>query len=87
MADAFRKTKSAKVIPLFPGMQMSGDSYEMTVNQLLEYRKQLEAQIRSLDEQEPADEASEVYEAWADRHEDLEDQLDEILDLLDEMDL
>ena len=43
------------------------------------------AQIAELDEREPEDMDSELYEAWADEHEELEDLLDEIQDLLDEV--
>lgn len=42
------------------------------------------AQIAELDAREPEDMDSELYEAWADEHEELEDLLDEIQDLLDE---
>ena len=51
---------------------------------LLTQKAALEARIAELDAREPADMESEAYEAWADEHEDLEDLLDEILDLLDE---
>lgn len=47
----------------------------------------LEARIRAvreklakLDAKEPEDMASEAYERWADRHEALEDELDDLLD-------
>ncbi len=53
---------------------------QMELEELLQYQKTLEAQIADLDAREPADEESEEYEAWADRHEDLEDLLDEVLD-------
>ena len=49
-------------------------------------RRQLEAlqvQLAELDAEEPADMMSEAYEAWGDAHENLEDQIDEILDQLD----
>ena len=39
--------------------------------------------ISRLDEEEPGDMESEEYEAWADRHEELEDLADEILDYLE----
>lgn len=41
------------------------------------------AQIAQLDAREPEDMDSELYEAWAEEHEELEDLLDEILDLMD----
>lgn len=43
------------------------------------------AQIAQLDAREPEDMDSELYEAWAEEHEELEDLLDEILDLMDEV--
>ena len=52
---------------------------------LLEQKTALLAQIAELDAKEPADMDSELYEAWAEEHEELEDLLDEILDLLDEV--
>ena len=51
---------------------------------LQEQKAALLAQIAVLDEKEPADMDSELYEAWAEEHEELEDLLDEIQDLLDE---
>ena len=51
---------------------------------LLEQKAALQAQIAELDTREPEDMDSELYETWADEHEELEDLLDEILDLLDE---
>ena len=48
------------------------------------YRTQILAQIAALDEKEPKSMTSAAYEEWADRHEELEDILDDIQDLLDE---
>ncbi len=53
---------------------------QLELEELIQYQKTLEDQIADLDAQEPADEDSEEYEVWADRHEDLEDLLDEVLD-------
>ena len=39
--------------------------------------------ISRLDEEEPADMDSEAYAAWGDRHEELEDLVDEIRDRLE----
>ena len=50
---------------------------------LLAQKAALEAQIAELDTREPANMESEEYDLWADEHEQLEDMLDEILDLLD----
>ncbi|MBE6934191.1 MAG: hypothetical protein E7462_03975 [Ruminococcaceae bacterium] len=48
-------------------------------------RESLLEQLEQLNAKEPADMDSELYEAWADQHEELEDLLDEIQDLLDDM--
>lgn len=61
------------------------DLDSMDREELLDYLKTVRARIGQLDEQEPKDMNSEEYEAWGDRHEELEDLADEILDLLDEM--
>ena len=42
--------------------------------------------LAALDDEEPEDMASDRYTRWADRHEALEDELDDVLDLLDELD-
>ena len=47
--------------------------------------KEVRERIADLDEREPADMNSEEYEAWGDRHEELEDLADEIIDRLEEM--
>ena len=51
---------------------------------LAERKAAIEAQIAALDATEPEDMECEEYEAWADAHEELEDLLDDILDLMDE---
>lgn len=61
------------------------DPDAMSRDELLDYLNAVRAQIRQLDEQEPKDMDSEEYEIWGDRHEELEDLADEILDILDEM--
>lgn len=47
--------------------------------------KEVQERIADLDEREPADMNSEEYEAWGDRHEELEDLADEITDRLEDM--
>lgn len=46
-------------------------------------RSRVEAELERMDEQEPEDMESEAYETWADRHEELEDLLDELMDRLE----
>lgn len=52
---------------------------------LREYLKELYGRIDELDAMEPRNMNSEAYETWADRHEELEDLVDEVLDRLDEL--
>ena len=54
----------------------------MTPEQLEAYQEKGEDAIDTLNDLEPRDENSEVYDEWADLHEDLEDMLDEIQDCL-----
>ncbi len=53
--------------------------------ELRAYLKSLRDRIEALDREEPADMNSEAYQLWGDRHEELEDLADEVLDLLDEL--
>ena len=46
--------------------------------------KEARERIADLDEREPVDMNSEEYEAWGERHEELEDLADEIMDRLEE---
>ena len=47
--------------------------------------QEVHERISDLDEREPADMNSEEYEAWGERHEELEDLADEIMERLEEM--
>ena len=57
----------------------------MEKDSLRAYLKELQERIRDLDTREPRNMNSEAYEEWADRHEELEDPVDEVLDRLDEL--
>ena len=61
------------------------DPKDMTREELTALLDQLRAEIAELDAAEPEDMESEAYEEWGDAHEDLEDQVDEILDLLESL--
>ena len=61
------------------------DIFSMDKSELLNHLASLRTQIAILDAAEPADMESEEYEIWGEQHEDLEDQLDEVLDLLEEI--
>ena len=50
---------------------------------LLARLDELRAMVEELDGREPEDMNSEEYELWGQAHEDLEDQIDDILDALD----
>ena len=50
---------------------------------LLYYLERLHELIEELDEREPEDMQSEEYDDWALEHEDLEDRIDEIEELLE----
>ena len=52
---------------------------------LLACLAQIKERIAALDEKEPRNMMSEEYELWGERHEELEDIVDEILERLDEL--
>ena len=60
------------------------DLEAMDKEQLKAYRKEILAQIRELEDEDPETLTSDDFEIWANKHEDLEDILDDIQDLLDE---
>ena len=47
--------------------------------------EEVRSRIAVLDQQEPEDMESEEYEVWGDRHEELEDLADELMDRLEDM--
>ena len=51
--------------------------------ELKAYLAQVRDELARLDEEEPQDMDSEEYEVWGDKHEELEDLADEIMDRLD----
>lgn len=61
------------------------DFEHMDEAQLRTLLARIKDSIAQLDAQEPEDMNSEQYELWGDRHEELEDLVDEILDILDEL--
>lgn len=64
------------VIELFPSPAQR--------EELLAQLDELRAMLDELDMQEPDDMNSDEYELWGQAHEELEDQIDDILDALDE---
>ena len=57
----------------------------MSREQLTAYLETVRERIARLDEEEPADMESEAYEDWGQRHEDLEDLVDDVLERLEEL--
>ena len=68
----------------FPAQNGAEDTDELSREELLTLLERLRAEIATLDEKEPKNMNSEAYETWADRHEELEDQVDEILELMED---
>ena len=68
----------------FPVQNGAEDTDELSREELLTLLERLRAEIAALDEKEPKNMNSEAYETWAERHEELEDQVDEILELLED---
>ena len=62
----------------------SPDIEAMDREELQACLQEVRERIADLDEREPADMNSEEYEAWGERHEELEDLADEIMDRLEE---
>ena len=60
------------------------DTETMDREELKDYLARVRAELDRLDGEEPQDMDSEEYEAWGDRHEELEDLVDEIWDRLEE---
>ena len=68
----------------FPTLEHAPD--DLTCDELLDRLQSLQDALAALDDEEPEDMASDRYTRWADRHEALEDELDDVLDLLNELD-
>ena len=63
-----------------------GDELDgLSLEELEEYRAELEARLCDMDGEEPEDMAGEEFERWADAHESLEDLLSEAEDRIDEL--
>lgn len=63
-----------------------GDELDsLSLEELEEYRDELEARLCDMDDNEPEDMDGEEFEQWADAHESLEDLLSEAEDRIDEL--
>lgn len=59
------------------------DIASMGREELREYLRELRDRLEVLDDREPERMDSPAYDDWAERHEQLEDLVDDVLDLLD----
>ena len=75
----------AKIIDFNNFQNEDPDLEQMNKDELTAYLEQLQSLIAQLDADEPADMESEAYEEWGDRHELLEDLVDEVMDRLEEL--
>lgn len=64
---------------------LGGELDGLSLEELEEYREELEARLCDMDDDEPEDMAGEEFERWADAHECLEDLLSEAEDRIDEL--
>ena len=69
----------------FPGSRQEPDLEDMDRSQLTALLAQVREDIEALDQIEPEDMDSPDYEAWGDRHEELEDLEDDILERLEDL--
>lgn len=67
----------AQIIP-FPA-----DAEEPEQEELLTRVQELHEKLAELEAREPEDMTSAAYDRWAERHEALEDELDDLMELLD----
>ena len=71
----------AQIIP-FPADAEQPEA--LSREELLARAQELREKLAALDAREPEDMMSKAYERWGERHEALEDALDDLLELLDE---
>ena len=67
----------AQIIPF------SADAEEPEQDDLLARVQELHEKLAELEAREPEDMTSAAYDRWAERHEALEDELDDLMELLD----
>ena len=72
----------AQIIP-FPADAEEPELEALSREALLALAQELREKLAELDAREPEDMMSKAYERWGERHEALEDELDDLLDLLD----
>lgn len=67
----------------FPAKEEPEDIDTMNLSQLQAHYAAMQQALQALDDREPENMQSDLYEEWADEHEELEDYLDEILDRME----
>ena len=67
----------------FPADAEESSLESLSREELLALAQELREKLAALDAREPEDMMSKAYERWGERHEALEDKLDDLLDLLD----
>lgn len=64
-------------------MDMCRDPKTMEPEELRAYLEDVRCELETMDEEEPEDETGEEFVDWAERHEELEDLADEIVEQLE----
>ena len=64
-------------------MDLCRDPKTMEPEELRAYLEDVRCELETMDEEEPEDETGEEFVDWAERHEELEDVADEIVEQLD----
>ena len=64
-------------------MDLCRDPKTMDPEELRAYLEDVRCELETMDEEEPEDETGEEFVDWAERHEELEDLADEIVEQLE----
>ena len=64
-------------------MDLCRDPKTMKPEELRAYLEDVRCELETMDEEEPEDETGEEFVDWAERHEELEDLADEIVEQLE----
>ena len=64
-------------------MDLCRDPKTMEPEELQAYLEDVRCELETMDEEEPEDETGEEFVDWAERHEELEDLADEIVEQLE----
>lgn len=85
MGDVFPFPAGEELIPEELVELLTKPLEEMSERWITACLEALRRELAALDKNEPSMKNEELYEQWADDHEDIEDTIDELLDRLDEM--